>query len=164
MAAKPDVLFIPNYYTEDALIARQAKELGLNVPIFGSDGAQTPELIQIGGSAVEGMHFIGHFHSQGSSTALAKEFTKTFKQKYPKEKEVNAFHALGADAYFVLLDAIERAKSTEGEKIRQALMQTKKFQAVSGVMDLGPDGNAVKSAVILTVKKGEFAYLTTLNP
>ena len=164
MTAKPDVLFIPNYYTEDALIARQAKELGLNVPLFGSDGAQTPELIQIGGPAVEGIHFIGHFHAQGASTALAKEFIKNFKQKFPKEKEVNAFHALGADAYFVLLNAMERAKSTDGEKIRLALTQTKKFPAVSGILDLGVDGNATKAAVILTVKHGEFAYLTTLNP
>ncbi len=161
--AKPDVLFIPNYYTEDALIARQAKELGLNVPIFGSDGAQTPELIQIGGSAVEGMHFIGHFHTQGAATPLAKEFIKNFSKKYPREKDVTAFHALGADAYFVLLDAMERAKSVEGEKVRLALTQTRRFPAVSGVMDLGTDGNAVKSAVILTVKKGAFVYLTTLN-
>jgi branched-chain amino acid transport system substrate-binding protein len=163
-AAKPEVLFIPNYYTEDALIARQAKELGLNVPIFGSDGAQTPELIQIGGPAVEGIHFIGHFHARGASTPLAKEFIKNFTRKYPKEKDITAFHALGADAYFVLLEAMERAKSVAGEKIRQELVKTKKFQAVSGVMDIGPDGNAVKSAVILTVKNGEFAYLTTLNP
>jgi branched-chain amino acid transport system substrate-binding protein len=163
LAAKPDVLFIPNYYTEDALIARQAKELGLNVPIFGSDGAQTPELIQIGGPAVEGIHFIGHFHPQGAATPLAKEFIKNFSKKYPREKDLTAFHALGADAYFVLLDAMERAKSAEGEKVRLALTLTKKFSAVSGVMDLGTDGNAVKPAVILTVKNGAFVYLTTLN-
>ena len=163
LAAKPDVLFIPNYYTEDALIARQAKELGLNIPIFGSDGAQTPELIQIGGPAVEGMHFIGHFHTQGAATPLAKEFIKNFAKKFPKEKDITAFHALGADAYFVLLDAMERARSIEGEKVRLALTQTRKFPAVSGVMDLGTDGNAVKGAVILTVKNGAFVYLTTLN-
>jgi branched-chain amino acid transport system substrate-binding protein len=163
LAAKPDVLFIPNYYTEDALIARQAKELGLNVPIFASDGAQTPELIQIGGPAVEGIHFIGHFHPQGAATTLAKEFINTFAKKFPKEKDITAFHALGADSYFVLLDAMERAKSVEGEKVRLALTQTKKFPAVSGVMDLGTDGNAVKPAVILTVKKGAFVYLTTLK-
>jgi branched-chain amino acid transport system substrate-binding protein len=163
MEAKPDVLFIPNYYTEDALIARQAKELGLNVPIFGSDGAQTPELIQIGGPAVEGMHFIGHFHSQGAATPLAREFIKNFSKKFPREKDPTAFHALGADAYFVLLDALERAKSVEGEKVRLALTQTRKFPAVSGVMDLGADGNAVKSAVILMVRKGAFVYLTTLK-
>lgn len=164
MAAKPDVLFVPNYYTEDALIARQAQELGLNLPIFGSDGAQTPELIQIGGPAVEGMHFIGHFHLKGASTPLAREFIGQFRKKFPKEKDITAFHALGADAYFVLLDAMERAKATDGEKVRQALAQTRKFQAVSGVMDIGADGNAVKPAVILTVKNGEFAYLTTLHP
>ena len=164
MAAKPDVLFVPNYYTEDALMARQAKELGLKVPIFASDGAQTPELIQIGGEAVEGIHFIGHFHSKGATTPLSREFLKAFQKKYPKEKEVNAFHALGADAYFVLVDAMERAKSPEGQKVRQALAGTKQFKAVSGTMDIGEDGNAVKSAVILTVNKGEFGYLTTINP
>jgi branched-chain amino acid transport system substrate-binding protein len=164
MAARPDVLFVPNYYTEDALMARQAKELGLKVPIFASDGAQTPELIQIGGEAVEGIHFIGHFHSKGAATPLSREFLKAFQKKYPKEKEVNAFHALGADAYFVLVEAMERARTSEGQKVRQALAGTKQFKAVSGTMDIGEDGNAVKSAVILVVKKGEFDYLTTIHP
>ena len=86
MAAKPDVLFVPNYYTEDALMARQAKELGLKVPIFASDGAETPELIQIGGEAVEGIHFIGHFHSKGAATPLSREFLKAFQEKIPQRK------------------------------------------------------------------------------
>ena len=95
LAAKPDVLFIPNYYTEDALIARQAKELGLNVPIFGSDGAQTPELIQIGGPAVEGIHFIGHFHPQGPPLPWPGSSSKTSARNIPGKKTSPPFTPWG---------------------------------------------------------------------
>jgi branched-chain amino acid transport system substrate-binding protein len=100
---------------------------------------------------------------KAATTALAKDFIARFDKKYPK-KEPNAFHALGADAYFVLLDAITRAKSTKGEAIRAALATTKNFQAISGKLSIGEDGNAVKPMVINVVKGGKFEYLTTVNP
>jgi branched-chain amino acid transport system substrate-binding protein len=100
---------------------------------------------------------------KAATTALAKDFIARFDKKYPN-KEPNAFHALGADAYFVLLDAITRAKSTKGEAIRAALATTKNFQAISGKLSIGEDGNAVKPMVINVVKGGKFEYLTTVNP
>jgi len=59
---------------------------------------------------------------------------------------------------------MKRAKSSEGPKVRQQLAKTKKFEGVSGIINIGQDGNAVKSAVILQVKDGKFQYLTTVNP
>jgi branched-chain amino acid transport system substrate-binding protein len=161
-ASKPDILYLPNYYTEDALVCKQAAELGLKVPILSADGAQAPELISIGGKAVEGFTFTGHFAKEGATTALAKQYIQAYESK--NKTDASGFDALGADAYFVLIDAIERAKSTEGPKIREALASTKDFAGVSGVLSIGEDGNAKKGMVMLHVKDGKFRYLTTINP
>ena len=162
MAVKPDVLYMPNYYTEDALTCKQAAELGMNIPILSADGARAEELIEIGEKDVEGFAFTWHFNREGAETDLAKKYIKTYETK--NEKEASAFDALGADAYFVLLDAIERAKSTRGSTIKTALADTKDFKGVSGIISIGKDGNATKSVAILNVKDGEFKYLTTVNP
>jgi branched-chain amino acid transport system substrate-binding protein len=159
----PDVIYAPNYYSPVALFTKQARELGVKAPVLAGDGAQADELIQIGGKEVEGVAFTGHFHPQATTTDLAKDWIARFEKKYPG-KQPNAFHALGADAYFVLLDAITRANSMKGENIRAALATTKDFPAISGKLSIGEDGNAVKPMVINVVKGGKFEYLTTVNP
>ncbi len=161
-SSNPDIIYAPNYYSPVALFTRQARELGVKAPVLSGDGAQADELIQIGGKDVEGVAFTGHFHPQAAATKLAKDFISRFEKKH--KMEPNAFHALGGDAYFVLVDAIARAKSTKGEAIRGALASTKGFEAVSGKLSIGEDGNAVKPMVINAVKDGKFVYLTTVNP
>jgi branched-chain amino acid transport system substrate-binding protein len=166
-AANPDILYLPNYYTEDALVARQAKELGLDIPLLSGDGAQAPELIKIGGQAVEGFSFTSHFHPDSARSGLAQDFLasyKKLKQAGRLKEDLASFHVLGADAYYVLLDAMARAGSTDGVKLRQALADTKGFKGASGTISIGPDGNAVKSAVILKVQNGDFVYVTTMTP
>ena len=161
-ASNPEVIYAPNYYSPVALFTKQARELGVKAPVLSGDGAQADELIQIGGKEIEGVAFTGHFHPKATTTKLAKDFIPRFEKKY--KAEPNAFHALGADAYFVLLDAISRAKSTRGESIRAALAKTENFEAISGRLSIGEDGNAVKPMVINVVKDGKFVYLTTVNP
>lgn len=161
-SSKPDVIYAPNYYTEDALMAKQARDLGINQPILTGDGAQTDTLIELGGKAVENMYFTGHFHKQAASTERAKEYVKKFEEK--NKKEADAFHALGADAYFLLVDAIKRAGTTDGEKVRDALASTKDFKGVSGIISMGENGNPIKSMVINKVEGGKFVYVTTINP
>ncbi|ROQ89860.1 ABC transporter substrate-binding protein [Desulfosoma caldarium] len=161
-ATNPDIIYAPNYYTEDALMAKQARDLGINVPILTGDGAQADELIKIGGEAVEEMYFTAHFNKEAASTELAKEYIKRFEAK--KGKEADAFGALGADAYFLLVEAIEKAGSTDGDKIREAMVAIKNFPAVSGLISMQEDGNPIKSMVINKVKDGKFVYVTTVNP
>lgn len=161
-ASKPDIIYAPNYYTEDALMAKQARDLGIKAPILTGDGAQADALIEIGGAAVENMYFTGHFHKEAATTERAKEFIKRYEEKY--KKEVDAFGALAADAYFMLIDAIKRAGSTDGPKIRDALAGTKDFKAVSGLITMGENGNPIKSMVINKVDGGKFGYVTTINP
>jgi branched-chain amino acid transport system substrate-binding protein len=161
-ATKPDIIYAPNYYTEDALMAKQARDLGITQPILTGDGAQADPLISIGGAAVENMYFTGHFHKQAATTERAKEYIKRYEAKF--NKEADAFGALGADAYFLLVDAIKRAGSTDGTKIRDALASTKDFKGVSGLITMGQDGNPIKSMVINKVQGGKFVYVTTINP
>jgi branched-chain amino acid transport system substrate-binding protein len=161
-ASKPDLIYAPNYYTEDALMAKQARDLGIKVPILTGDGAQEAALIEIGGAAVEEVYFTGHFHKQAATTDRAKEYIKRYEEK--NKKEADAFGALGADAYFLAIDAIKRAGAVDGTKIRDALAGTKDFKAVSGTITMGENGNPIKSMVINKVQGGKFVYVTTINP
>ncbi|MHC1743521.1 MAG: ABC transporter substrate-binding protein [Syntrophobacteraceae bacterium] len=161
-ASKPDIIYAPNYYTEDALMAKQARDLGIKMPILTGDGAQEAALIEIGGAAVEDVYFTGHFHKQAATTDRAKEYIRRYEEKY--KKEADAFSALGADAYFLLVDAIKRAGSTDGTKVRDALAATKDFKAVSGTITMGENGNPIKSMVINKVQGGKFVYVSTVNP
>ena len=161
-AKNPDVIYIPNYYTEDALIAKQAREMGINAPLLSGDGAQAPQLIEIGGKAVEGMYYTTHFNEKAASTELGKKYVEIYHKKF--NKSPNALGALGFDAYYILLDAIERAGSLDPVKIRDGIAATKDFKGVTGVITIDENGNAIKSAVIETVKNGKFEFVTVVNP
>jgi branched-chain amino acid transport system substrate-binding protein len=161
-AAKPDIIYMPNYYTEDALLARQIRETGIKAPILMADGAHVPELIKAGGKAVEGVYLTSHFSLEAVSSNLAQRFVAKFKQKY--KRDADGFGALGADAYFILTKAMGRAKSFEGSKIRGALTGMKKHKGVTGDIQIEADGNTVKSLVVTRVKDGKFHYITTVNP
>ncbi|MFP3870391.1 MAG: ABC transporter substrate-binding protein [Syntrophobacteria bacterium] len=162
LSADPDVIYLPNYYRENALIARQARDLGIMVPILMADRAQVSQLIEIGGQAVEKVYLTGHFNVEAVTTKLGKDYVAYYRKKYNKEPD--AFGALGADAYFILIDAIKRAGCTEGAELRKALVKTNDFQGVSGTITLGPDGNTVKGVVINKVEGGEFTYVTSVSP
>lgn len=161
-AAKPDAIFIPGYYTEVALIARQARDLGLEIPLFGGDGWEAPELITIGGAAVNGCYYSTHY-SPESPTAAVQTFIKKFRTKYDNETP-DAMAALGYDSVFVLADAIKRADSVEPAKIRAALAATKGFEGVTGRTDIDAHRNASKAAVIIEVKDGKFVFVESVAP
>ncbi len=159
---QPDLVYAPNYYAEDALLARQMRELGLQCPILTGDGAQVADLVKIGGPAVEGMYFTAHFHREAVAGPLARAFIQAYEAD--TKREVDAFAALGADCYFLLLQAISKAGTLEGPKIRQALAETKDFPGVSGTLTMGPDNNPIKEVMILKVENGRFTLVTKMAP
>jgi branched-chain amino acid transport system substrate-binding protein len=161
-AKNPDLIYAPNYYAEDALLARQLKNLGVQVPILTGDGAQVPELITLGGPAVNGTYFTAHFHRDQAANPLAQDFRKAYEENH--KKGLGAFAALGADSYFLLLHAITQANSLDGTKISQALAQTKDFPGVSGTITMDQNHNPIKGVVIIKVDKGKFTYQTTIRP
>ncbi len=161
--ANPDVICAPIYYTECALAAKQAKALDLTAPILGGNELHAPELLKLGGSAVEGIYFTTYFHKDMITSKLGKKFLALFKAEYPN-KELDALTAMAADAYLIVVDAIKGAGSAEPVKIREALAATKDFDGVTGKITMKPDGNPIKAMVIDKVKGGKFTYVTTINP
>jgi branched-chain amino acid transport system substrate-binding protein len=161
-AANPDAVFVPGYYTDVALICIQAKELGLNVPLFGGDGWESDELVKIGQDAVEGNYFSTHY-APDMATDKSKNFVADYQKRFDG-KTPDAMAALGYDSAMILADAMKRAGSTDGPKVRDALAATKDFDGVTGKITINEKRDATKSAVILQVKDGKFHYLETVNP
>jgi branched-chain amino acid transport system substrate-binding protein len=161
-AQNPDLIYAPNYYAESALLAKQLRDLGVKAPMLTADGAQVPELLSIGGKAVEGMYFTAHFHRQAAATPRAQKFLQAYEGEY--KKDLDAFTALAGDSYFLLLQAMEKAGGTDGPKVAQALAGTRDFPGVTGKITMGPDHNPIKGVVVLKVENGKFAYQTTINP
>jgi len=161
-AVNPEAIFAPCYYTEAGLIARQARELGITVPVFGGDGWEAPELLEIGGKAMEGTYYSTHYSAEDQSPKV-QEFVKKYRADYNGETP-DAMAALGYDSAMVLADAIKRAGTTEEPKLRDAIAATKEFEGVTGKTTLDEHRNATKPAVIITVKDGKFKYVQTINP
>jgi len=160
-AANPEAIYLPGYYTEAATIARQARELGITVPLMGGDGWDSPKLFEIGGAALDGCYISNHYSVDDPSPAIQK-FVSEYKSRYKDSPD--ALAALGYDAARILADAIKRAGSTDGEKVRDALKTVKDFPGVTGTITINADRNAVKPAVVLKIDKGKFHYVETVNP
>ncbi|MEP6778101.1 MAG: ABC transporter substrate-binding protein [Chthoniobacterales bacterium] len=160
-ASNPEAIFLPGYYNEVGLIALQARELGITVPIMGGDGWDSPTLTQIGGPAMEGNFFANHFSTEDQSPVI-QDFIKKYRARFNRDPDGMA--ALGFDAAKVLLDAMTRAGSTDNVKLRDALAATKDFQGVTGKITIDENRNASKPAVVLTIKDKQFHYVETIAP
>jgi branched-chain amino acid transport system substrate-binding protein len=161
-AATPDGVFVPGYYTECALISVQAKQLGLTVPLFGGDGWESSVLFEIGGESVEGNYFSTHYHPEVSSD-VSKHFVAAYQKRW-NGKTPDGLAACGYDSALVLADALKRAGTTDGPKLRDAIAATKDFPAATGKITINENRDATKSAVILKIKGGKFKYLETVEP
>ncbi len=155
-------IFVPGYYTEAALVAKQARELGITVPLFGGDGWEAPQLIEIGGAAMEGTYYSTHYSPEDSSPAV-QGFVKRFQARFNGETP-DAMAALGYDSVAFLVDAIKRAGVTDPAAVRSALAATKDFTGVTGHTTIDANRNASKAAVIVTVKDGRFKFFETVAP
>jgi branched-chain amino acid transport system substrate-binding protein len=159
-SANPDAIFIPGYYTEVGLIAKQARELGITVPLLGGDGWDSEKTIEIGGEAVEGYYFSTHYAAD-SDDPKVQEFVKRYTEKYSSTPDAMA--ALGYDTAKILADALTRAGTTEGPKLRDAIAATTGFEGVTGKISMDPQRNAKKDAVVLKIEGGKFRYHRTVS-
>lgn len=160
-AANPDVVFVPGYYQEVGLIVKQAREMQMNQVFLGGDGWGSPQLVDVAGkTALENTYYVNHAAMDDPGMA---QFSKDFKAKYNSDPDT--FAALGYDAANMLINALEKAGSTDSEKLRSALENTKGFQGVSGTLTVDPKThNPVKSATILKFKDGKSVFMTKINP
>jgi len=166
-AANPGIIAFTGYYNEAALLAKQARDMGVKTPFIGADGVGFPELVKIGGKATEGFMYTDHFNEAAASSPEAKAYVDAYHKKY--DKTADSMGALAADAYGMILNAMENCikdKKASDDKvcINTNLRGTKDYKGVTGVITINKEGNAVKSAVVNAVKDGKFAYKTTVNP
>lgn len=147
-AAQPDVIFIPGYYMEVGLLARQARTLGLNVPLVGGDGWDSPRLTQIGGAALTGGFFTTHFSAEDPDPQVQR-FVADYRRLFGTPPD--SFSATAYDAARIMLAAIERAPSLERAAVRDSLAATKDFPGVTGTVTFNPERNAVKPIVVVRI-------------
>ena len=160
-AEHPDAIFVPGYYGEVALIARQARQFGIKAPLLGGDGWVGESLLKVAGNALDGSFFSNHY-SQDDPSPVIQNFVKTYQSKYGGKPDAMA--ALGYDSAKILADAIGRAGTTDEPKLRDTIAATKDFKGVTGDITLDARRNATKAAVILTIANGGFKFVQRVAP
>ena len=159
----PEFIYIPAYYEEVGLIIAQARELGIDVPLMGADGWDSPKLIELAGpDAVNNTFITNHYSSQDPDEKI-QEFVEKFKNKYDG-KSPDAFNALGYDAIYMLKDAIERAGKLDTTAVKEALEATEGLELISGTITIDENHNPIKSATILEYKDGEQVFRSKIDP
>jgi len=160
-SGNPEAIFVPGYYTEVGLIAIQARKLGITAPLFGGDGWESPKLIEIGGTALNGCYYSNHY-SRDDPAPEIQSFVKGYQTRYNEAPD--AVGALSYDATKILINAIRKAGSTQPSAIRNELAQTKAFAGVTGSITIDSNRNAVKPAVVLRVQNSKLEYVETVAP
>jgi branched-chain amino acid transport system substrate-binding protein len=158
---KPELIYVPAYYTDVALIGRQARELGIKVPLAGGDGWDSAKLFEIAQGALDGSFFSNHYTHENPAPVI-QNFVKKYKETYGSVPD--ALAALGYDAALVAFDSMNRATDLTGPALRDAIEKTQGFQGVAGKVSLDGDHNAVKSAVVIGIEKNAAKYVTTVEP
>jgi len=160
LSARPDLLYVSDYYNDVALIARQARALGFLGPILGGDGWDSPKYVEAGGAATENTYYTNHYTMDDPGPEV-----RAFQARYSSQglDRPDALAALYYDAANLMLEAVRRAGSTDGRAIRDALQATD-TDTVCGKIRFGADRNPIKSAVIIRIRHGRQEYFTRIDP
>ncbi|MHC1718693.1 MAG: ABC transporter substrate-binding protein [Acidaminococcaceae bacterium] len=161
-AQNPDLLYIPGYYEDVGKIIKQARELGMTMPVLGADAWDSPVLVEMGGAQPLNNTYFTNFYSIEDKNPVSNAFVEAYKKEYGQTPDSMA--AMGYDAAKLLVDAIKRADSTDAKKIKEALAATKNFSSVSGEMSLNDRHDAVRGVVIIELKDGKQVYKETVKP
>jgi branched-chain amino acid transport system substrate-binding protein len=161
-SANPEVIFVPGYYGQVGVIAKQAKELGIKAPLLGGDGWDAPQLWDLGGTALNGAYMVNHYSVDDPSPAVQK-FVAAYTKRYSGTPP-DAIAALGYDAMKVLADSIRRAGTTDGQKLRDAIAQTANFLGVTGTISINQERNAVKPATVFELQSGRYVFKENIYP
>ena len=176
---RPDFIMVPGYYTEVALIARQARELGITVPLLGGDGWVSDRLLDIAQDALNGSYFVSHYWEKDPNPAIQK-FVADYRARYNATPD--ALAALAYDAAGVLVHALEslneedpaafksfvgprgEKQSAARAKLRDLIAGTKEYPGVTGRITLDAKRNAVKTATFLGIKDRQYDFVAVVEP
>jgi len=161
-AANPEVIYLPGYYKNVAMIVKQARESGMMMPFVGADGYDSPDLVTLGGAEnLNNVFFTNHYSNQDTDPAVQK-FVEAYKAKYGVEPD--SFAALGYDAMYLIADAVNRAGSAEPVAIKDAIAATAGFTGITGTLTMDEKHNPLKAAVILEMKDGVQTFKEKVQP
>ncbi|WP_443826094.1 ABC transporter substrate-binding protein [Desulfovibrio sp.] len=165
IAKKPEIVFMPAYFAEGAIIMKQARELGATFRLMGADAMDNPDTVKLAGKAAEGfLHTTFPYDAKmPNMSAEAKKFTEAWNKAYP-EKETNVNGALGYNCLFLIVDAIKRANSAEPAAITKALAATKNLVTPLGTLTINASHDAEMPVGIIEYKDGKRVYLTEVTP
>ncbi len=161
-AAKPDVIAATGFYSEAALICLQARSLGINVPFIGGDGWEAPQLVELGGKAVEGSYYSTYFSAENSAPEV-QSFVQRYRTRWNNETP-EGVSALGYDAMNLLAAALRRNGTVDSRKLRDAIAATRDFEGVTGRTTIDEKRNSTKAAVMLTIKDGRTRFFEAVAP
>ncbi|MDR3348292.1 MAG: ABC transporter substrate-binding protein [Acidaminococcales bacterium] len=161
-AAGPEGIFVPGYYQEVGTIIKQAREFGITMPLLGSDGWDSPKILELAGAAaLNNTYFCDHYSVEDLDPNIQK-FVKNYKAEYNGETP-DAFAALGYDSGLIVADAVRRAGGGDPEKIRDALAATKDLQVATGKLTMDARHNPIKGAVIIAMQDGKQVFKEKIN-
>lgn len=158
---KPDFIFVPGYYSEAGLIARQSREVGITVPLMGGDGWDSENLVAIAGDSINGSYFSNHYTLENQDQDV-QNFIRAYEKRYGLKPDSQA--ASGYDAAKILFLAMKVAGTTEAKALREALSKTNSFKGVTGTISINENRDAVKSAVVLQIKGNQFKFVESIHP
>ncbi len=160
--AAPEIIFLPNYYSEVPLQIQQAKRLGITAPFIGSDSWGSEELVKLCGADCNDYYFSTHYAADAASEAT-KKFIAGYSAKYGTTPDDVA--ALTYDSFGLLWQAIKTAGNKDRQAVRDALARIPKYEGVTGNMQFQEgSGDPIKSAVILKIKDGKFTWFANAKP
>ena len=184
-ATAPDAIFVPGYYNDVGLIVRQAREIGITIPILGGDGWDSPELFALGGPALNNTFFSNHYSTEDESPAV-QNFVHAYEERFKAKPD--ALAALGYDAAQFLVASLRKVAEGDAEsfahlvgtapgdpkgreardaartKLRDTMAGIRDLRGVTGSIAMDEQRNAVKPAVVLAVSENGYRYVTTIEP
>ena len=165
ISKKPDIVFMPAYFAEGAIIMKQARELGATFVLMGGDAMDNPDTVKIAGKAAEGFMQTAFPYdmTMKDMNDQAKAFTEAWKKNFPnKDPNVNA--TLGYTCYDMIIDALKRAGKADREAVTKALAETKGLATPVGIMTLNANHDAEIPVGILKYENWKRIYLVEIVP
>jgi branched-chain amino acid transport system substrate-binding protein len=159
---RPEAIYVPGYYNDVGVVARQARELGIKAPLLGGDGWESEKLYELGGPDIDGSYYTNHYSAEDPSPRI-QDFIKRYKEKFNGAMP-DSLAALGYDSAMVAIQAMARARDLSGPAIRDEIKNTKDHPGIAGTITLNDKRDAVKPAVVLQVQGKTSKYVATVTP
>ena len=165
ISKKPDIVYMPAYFAEGAIIMKQARELGATFRLMGADAMDNPDTVKLAGKAAEGfLHTTFPYDPRMKSMSPeAARFTEAWRATYP-EKETNVNGALGYNSYFLIWTAINNAKSADPAAITKALADIRDLSTPLGVLTINKTHDAEMPVGIIEYRDGKREYVGEVTP